>query len=51
MNSMQLKSKLKNVVKKNMNFNSILRLFMYDKFLEILSKSKYRDSFVLKANE
>ena len=49
MNSMQLKAKLKNVAKeKNMNFNSLLRLYMYDRFLERLSKSKYRDNFVLK---
>lgn len=31
-----------------MNFNSLLRLYMYDRFLERLSKSKYRDNFVLK---
>lgn len=31
-----------------MNFNSLLRLFMYDRFLERLSKSKYRYNFVLK---
>ncbi len=49
MNSMQLKAKLRNVAKeKNMNFNSLLRLYMYDRFLERLSKSKYRDNFVLK---
>ncbi len=31
-----------------MNFNSLLRLYMYDRFLERLSKSKYRDNFLLK---
>ncbi len=49
MNSMQLKAKLRNVAKeKSMNFNSLLRLYMYDRFLERLSKSKYRENFVLK---
>lgn len=49
MNSMQLKAKLRNVSKeKNINFNLLLRLYMYDRFLERLSKSKYRDNFVLK---
>ena len=49
MNSMQLKAKLRNVSKeKNMSFNSLLRLYMYDRFLERLSKSKYKDNFVLK---
>ena len=49
MNSIQLKAKLRNVAKeKNMNFNSLIRLYMYDRFLERLSKSKYRDNFVLK---
>lgn len=49
MNSMQLKAKLRNVSKeKNINFNLLLRLYMYDRFLERLSKSKYRDNFILK---
>lgn len=49
MNSMQLKAKLKNIAKeKNIKFNTLLRLYMYDRFLERLSKSKYRDNFVLK---
>lgn len=49
MNSMQLKDKLKNISKeKNVDFNILLRLYMYDRFLERLSKSKYRDNFVLK---
>ena len=33
---------------KNIKFNTLLRLYMYDRFLERLSKSKYRDNFVLK---
>ena len=49
MNSMQLKDKLKNISnEKNVDFNTLLRLYMYDRFLERLSKSKYRDNFVLK---
>ena len=49
MNSMQLNAKLKNIAKeKNIKFNTLLRLYMYDRFLERLSKSKYRDNFVLK---
>lgn len=49
MNSMQLKDKLKNISKdKNINFNTLLRLFMYDRFIERLSVSKYKDNFILK---
>ncbi len=49
MNNMQLKAKLKNIAKeKNIKFNTLLRLYMYDRFLERLSKSKYRNNFVLK---
>lgn len=49
MNSMQLKDKLRSIFKeKNVDFNTLLRLYMYDRFLERLSKSKYRDNFILK---
>ena len=49
MNSMQLKDKLKNIaVKRNLNFNTLLRLYMYDRFIERLAVSKYRDNFILK---
>lgn len=49
MNSMQLKAKIKNISKeKNTDFNTLLRLYMYDRFLERLSKSKYIDNFILK---
>ena len=49
MNSMQLKDRLRNISKKkNVDFNTLLRLYMYDRFLERLSKSKYRDNFILK---
>lgn len=46
---MQLKAKIKNISKeKNTDFNTLLRLYMYDRFLERLSKSKYIDNFILK---
>ncbi len=49
MNSMQVKDKLKNIaVKRNLNFNTLLRLYMYDRFIERLAVSKYRDTFILK---
>ena len=49
MNSMQVKNKLKNiVVKRNLDFNTLLRLYMYDRFIERLAVSKYRDNFILK---
>ena len=42
MNSMSLKDKLKNVAReKNVDFNSVLRMYMYDIFIERLSVSKY----------
>ncbi len=44
-----VKDKLKNISKeKNVAFNSIMRFYMYDRFVERLSKSKYRDNFILK---
>lgn len=49
MNSMQVKDKLKNIaVKKNIEFNTLLRLYMYERFIERLAVSKYRDNFILK---
>lgn len=49
MNSMQLKDKLKNISKeKNVDFNTLLRFYMYDRFIERLSVSKYKDNFILK---
>lgn len=49
MNSMQLKDKLKNISKeKNIDFNTLLRLYMYDRFIERLSISKYKNNFILK---
>lgn len=47
--SQAVKDKLKNISKeKNVDFNSIMRFYMYDRFVERLSKSKYKDNFVLK---
>ncbi len=49
MNSMQLKAKLRNIAKeRNVDFNTILRIYMFDRFIERLSKSKYKDNFILK---
>ena len=49
MNSMQLKNKLKNISKeKKIDFNTLLRLYMYDRFIERLSVSKYKNNFILK---
>ena len=49
MNSMQLKAKLKNIAQeRNADFNTILRIYMCDRFIERLSKSKYKDNFILK---
>lgn len=49
MNSMQLKDKLKNISKdKDVDFNTLLRLYMYDRFIERLSASRYKDNFILK---
>ena len=49
MNSMQIKDKLKNIAtKRNLDFNTLLRLYMYDRFIERLAVSRYRDNFVLK---
>jgi predicted nucleotidyltransferase component of viral defense system len=46
---MQLKDKLKNIAKeKDVDFNLLLRLYMYDRFLERLAKSIYRNNFILK---
>ena len=49
MNSMQVKDKLKNIAtKRNLDFNTLLRLYLYDRFIERLAVSKYRDNFILK---
>lgn len=44
-----VKDKLKNISReKNVGFNSVMRFYMYDRFVERLSKSKYKDNFILK---
>lgn len=44
-----VKDKLKVVAKeKNMEFNSIMRFYMYDRFIDRLSRSKYKNNFILK---
>ena len=44
-----VKDKLKVVAKeKNMEFNSVMRFYMYDRFIERLSRSKYKNNFILK---
>ncbi|MDD4035740.1 MAG: nucleotidyl transferase AbiEii/AbiGii toxin family protein [Bacilli bacterium] len=49
MNSMQVKDKVRNIAnKKNVDFNNIFRLYMYDRFIERLSVSRYKDNFILK---
>jgi len=49
MNSMQVKDKLKNIAdKRDLEFNTLLRLYMYDRFIERLAVSNYRDNFILK---
>lgn len=49
MNSMQLKDKLRNISKeKNVDINTLLRIYMYDRFIERLSSSKYSKNFVIK---
>ena len=49
MNSMQIKDKLKNISKeRNVDFNTLLRLYMYDRFIERLAISDYKDIFILK---
>lgn len=49
MNSMQVKDKVRNIAnKKNVAFNNVFRLYMYDRFIERLSVSRYKDNFILK---
>lgn len=44
-----VKDKLRNISKeKNVDFNSVMRFYMYDRFVDRLSKSKYKDNFILK---
>ena len=46
---MSIKDKLKNISKsKNIDFNLLLRDYMYERFIERLAYSKYRENFILK---
>lgn len=49
-NSLQaIKDKIRKISnEKNVEFNTVMRFYMYDKFIERLAKSKYKDNFVLK---
>ena len=45
----QIKGRLKNIAKeKNIDFNVLMKLFLYERLLERLSKSPYKDNFILK---
>ncbi len=47
--SQAVKDKLKSIAKeKDVDFNSVMRFYMYDRFVDRLSKSKYKDNFILK---
>lgn len=49
MNNTKLKDLIRKKAKeKQVNINMILRLYMYDRFVERLSVSKYKDNFILK---
>ena len=49
MNSTMLKDKIRHLaVTNNINFNIVLRNYMYERFIERLYESKYRDYFILK---
>lgn len=47
--SRQIKDKLKNIARsKDISFNILLRIYMYERFIERLAFSKYKDNFILK---
>lgn len=49
MNSMKIKDKLKNISKnKNIDFNILLKFYVFDRFIARLSVSKYKDNFIIK---
>ena len=49
MNSTRLKELLKNKSKeRNIDFNTLLRTYMYERFIERLSVSEHKDNFILK---
>lgn len=49
MNSQSLRAKAKNLsIKSKIDVNTIIRFYMYERFLERLSLSKYKDNFIIK---
>jgi len=49
MNSMSLKNKCKNIAKeKNITVNEVLQNYMFERLLERIARSKYRENFILK---
>ncbi len=49
MNSQSLRSKAKNLsIKSKISVNTIIRFYMYERFLERLSLSNYKDNFIIK---
>ena len=48
MNSQPLRSKAKNLsIKSKISVNTIIRFYMYERFLERLSLSNYKDNFII----
>lgn len=49
MNSQQVKDKIKYIIKdKNIDFNIMLKFYVFDRFIVRLSKSQYKDRFIVK---
>lgn len=49
MNSMQVKDKLKIIAKnKAIDFNIVLKFYVFDRFIARLAKSNYKDNFIIK---
>jgi len=49
MNSMQVRDKLRNIAnQRNIDFNVLLKFFVFDRFVVRLANSKYRDNFIIK---
>ena len=47
--AMSLKAKIRNLArKKDMSAQVVLQNYMFERFLERISKSKYKDKFILK---
>lgn len=49
MNSMQVRDKLRNIAnQRNIDFNILLKFFVFDRFVVRLSNSRYKDNFIIK---